>query len=153
MIGGEVRHVELEEARDIGLPELLRLSGQAVDKVEAKVREFLAAQRVDSCRDLLGAVAAAEEAQIGLVEALHAHAHAVGRQLRQPSGIVGRHVIGVALDGDLPTLSYRIVPPDGVEEALQLGDAELRGRTAPEVDMLHPCALGQLRAAATELRL
>ena len=87
-------------------------------------------------------MAAAEEAQIRLVEALHAHAHAVGRQLRQPSGIVGRHVIGVALDGDLPALSDRIVAPDGVEEVLQLGDAELRGRTAAEVDMLYQRALG-----------
>ena len=43
MVGGEVRHAELEEARDIGLPELLRLSGEAVDKVKAEVHEALAA--------------------------------------------------------------------------------------------------------------
>ena len=83
------------------LPGRERLIGQAVDQVKVDVGETGLARRGDRDLHVVCAVDTAQEVQLGLIEALHAHAQPVDSQRAQRCEACHVHRAGVGLAGDL----------------------------------------------------
>lgn len=125
-------HAQAEGGVDVALPVGECLARKTEHQVDADVADACVAEAADSCTDVVGMVAATQEAEAGVVEGLGAHADAGDGELRQRRGIFNRDVVGVTLDGDLfqrgevgaVHLIYM------VEQLAELVAAELARRTA-----------------------
>ncbi len=87
---------------EVARPGFRGLVREAVDEVDADVGEARLEAAADGPDGALGVVAAAEAAEVGVVEALHAEAEAADGELGvELAEVIGGEVVGVGLQGDL----------------------------------------------------
>ena len=129
--------VERNSLSQIVLPRPDRLSRQAINEVDAESLEPRPAQTADGGKGLCRGMAATQETQILVGEALHAHAHAVDGKRGQCRGIVGRDVVGVGLEGYLAATAEIDVAPQCLEKPPPQPRGELRRGTAPDIKSLN----------------
>jgi len=100
-VRGDVVGSPVEHALDVGGPRVDREAGQPVHQVDAHVVAAGLTSRVEGGARAARVVQAAERLEHGVVQRLHAEAHAgdAGRAVAREAR--ARHALRVALDGDL----------------------------------------------------
>lgn len=132
---------------DVGRPLPGCLAGESIYQVDADVADAGPAQCVDGPAHLRRVVAAADEAQPGVIERLGPHAHPVDMQPGQCLGQLRGDVVGVALHRHFLGLAG----VDGPEQPAQQLGRQLAGGASAEVYRLRSLAeivASQLNLAA-----
>ena len=102
MVSRKMGDAEAEGHVEVARPGFRGLVREAVDEVDADVGEARLEAAADGPDGALGVVAAAEAAEVGVVEALHAEADAADGELGvELAEVIGGEVVGVGLQGDL----------------------------------------------------
>ena len=133
-VGGDVIGPPVEHALDVGRPRVDRESRQAVHEVHAHVVAAGLAGGLERRAGAARVVQASERLEHGVVERLHAEAHAgdAGRAItREPPA---RHALRIALDGDLGVGGQPPALAQVLEHGGQRLGLEQRGRAAAEED-------------------
>ena len=120
------------------------LMGQAIHQIEVDVAETGGAGRLERLDGAVGSVAAAQELQQAVVEALYADAQPVHALPQQPAAGGGIQVAGVGFDGDLGPRA----DGEGVRGCVQNGGnvavGQIRGGAAAEEHSAHGRAAQRL---------
>lgn len=125
VVGRQVGNIQGKGLPQVGFPSGLGLPRQAVDQVDAQVVDAVSPAGFHRPDGLCGRMAAVEEAKVGVIETLYAHADAVEWEVAESGYILPCHIVGIGFEGDLAAPAGVEMAVDGFEQPFEIGRRKL----------------------------